>query len=156
MSCEGENDADIENIGSIIYFPTPGFEGQYFPFKNVKGYLSPVVAVYFESPASKRPRKPPPSNRRTSPLFFRRERPHQHRMQSLGEEHPPRQGREARIRSLRADAGLGRPDAECRWGKGRGKRCVRIRVGFVFCFGAAFVVKRSSHTYSIGLEVVTV
>ncbi|XP_022914207.1 sodium/potassium-transporting ATPase subunit beta-2 [Onthophagus taurus] len=50
ISCEGENPSDNENIGSIQYKPGRGFGSQYFPFKNVEGYLSPLVAVYFEKP----------------------------------------------------------------------------------------------------------
>lgn len=50
VSCEGENPADIENIGPISYRPGLGFDGQYFPFLNVDHYLSPLVAVYFERP----------------------------------------------------------------------------------------------------------
>lgn len=54
VSCAGENPADVENIGAAIhYFPQRGFPGQYFPFENVDGYLSPVVAVYFEEPKRK-------------------------------------------------------------------------------------------------------
>ncbi|XP_017784397.1 PREDICTED: sodium/potassium-transporting ATPase subunit beta-2 [Nicrophorus vespilloides] len=51
VTCEGENPADIENIGAIQFFPAPGFAGQYFPFQNQDGYISPLVAVYFEKPA---------------------------------------------------------------------------------------------------------
>lgn len=51
ISCEGENPADIENMGAIQYHPTAGFPGYYFPYKNSPGYLSPLVAVYFEKPA---------------------------------------------------------------------------------------------------------
>ncbi|XP_033228654.1 sodium/potassium-transporting ATPase subunit beta-2-like [Belonocnema kinseyi] len=50
VSCEGENPADIENIGPIHYIPSRGFPGYYFPFTNTKGYLSPLVAVFFERP----------------------------------------------------------------------------------------------------------
>ncbi|XP_001604156.1 sodium/potassium-transporting ATPase subunit beta-2 [Nasonia vitripennis] len=50
VSCEGENPADIENIGPIQYIPRRGFPGFYFPFKNEPGYLSPLVAVFFEKP----------------------------------------------------------------------------------------------------------
>ncbi|XP_077300786.1 sodium/potassium-transporting ATPase subunit nervana 3 isoform X2 [Arctopsyche grandis] len=50
VSCEGENPADNENIGAIQYIPSRGFPGYYFPFTNVDGYLSPLVAVYFEKP----------------------------------------------------------------------------------------------------------
>ncbi|XP_058808799.1 sodium/potassium-transporting ATPase subunit beta-2-like [Phymastichus coffea] len=50
VSCEGENPADVENIGPINYIPRRGFPGYYFPFKNDPGYLSPLVAVFFEKP----------------------------------------------------------------------------------------------------------
>lgn len=50
MSCEGENPADIENVGTGIHYYPLGFSGEYFPFTNVPGYLSPIVAVYFEEP----------------------------------------------------------------------------------------------------------
>ncbi|GLG92271.1 Nrv2_0 protein [Gryllus bimaculatus] len=52
VSCEGENPADVENIGPIQYFPGRGFPGYFFPFQNNKGYLSPLVAVWFEHPAT--------------------------------------------------------------------------------------------------------
>lgn len=50
VSCEGENPADMENMGAIQYLPRRGFPGYYFPFKNTQGYLSPLVAVFFEKP----------------------------------------------------------------------------------------------------------
>ena len=53
VSCEGENPADVENIGSISYIPKRGFPGYYFPYNNVKGYMSPLVAVWFEKPTCK-------------------------------------------------------------------------------------------------------
>lgn len=53
ISCEGENPADVENIGSIQYFPKRGFPGYFFPYKNQPGYLSPVIAIWFENPTSK-------------------------------------------------------------------------------------------------------
>lgn len=53
VSCEGENPADVENIGSIQYFPMRGFPGYFFPYKNQDRYLSPVIAIWFENPASK-------------------------------------------------------------------------------------------------------
>jgi sodium/potassium-transporting ATPase subunit beta len=53
VSCEGENPADIENLGnSIAYYSLngeQGFHGNYFPFVNTKGYLQPLVAVQFSS-----------------------------------------------------------------------------------------------------------
>lgn len=50
VSCEGENPADLENIGPIKYYPRRGFPGFYYPYENSEGYLSPLVAVHFERP----------------------------------------------------------------------------------------------------------
>ncbi|GBP78451.1 hypothetical protein EVAR_52256_1 [Eumeta japonica] len=50
LSCRGETPADEENMGPIKYYPYPGFPGYYFPYMNTEGYLSPLVAVHFESP----------------------------------------------------------------------------------------------------------
>jgi len=50
VSCEGENPADLENIGPVKYYPRRGFPGYYFPYQNSEGYLSPLVAVHFERP----------------------------------------------------------------------------------------------------------
>lgn len=51
ISCGGENAADKEHIGIIHMFPQHGFPGFYFPFSNEHGYLSPLVAVWFQNPA---------------------------------------------------------------------------------------------------------
>lgn len=53
VSCEGENPADLENIGPIKYYPRQGFPGYYFPYENSEGYLSPLVAVHFQRPVRK-------------------------------------------------------------------------------------------------------
>lgn len=53
VSCEGESPADVENLGPVQYLPRRGFPAYYFPFKNVKGYQPPIVAVQFEKPKSK-------------------------------------------------------------------------------------------------------
>lgn len=53
VTCDGENPADVENIGVVYYHPTRGFTGEYFPFMNQEGYLSPVVAVHFQAPKRK-------------------------------------------------------------------------------------------------------
>lgn len=47
VSCEGENPADVENIRSRDYYPRMGFPHYYFPFKNIEGYIPPIVAVQF-------------------------------------------------------------------------------------------------------------
>lgn len=53
ISCEGENPADTENIGSIQYIPRRGFPSYYFPYLNQPDYLPPLVAIYFENPKRK-------------------------------------------------------------------------------------------------------
>jgi len=50
VSCEGENPADVENIGSIQYVPRRGFPAYFFPYTNQDNYLPPLVAVFFENP----------------------------------------------------------------------------------------------------------
>ncbi|XP_045598994.2 sodium/potassium-transporting ATPase subunit beta-2 isoform X2 [Procambarus clarkii] len=52
VSCEGENPADQEYIGPITYSPWQGFPAYYFPYMHNPGYLSPIVAVQFNAPAS--------------------------------------------------------------------------------------------------------
>ncbi len=50
VSCDGENSADREHIGNVTYTPFRGFPAYYFPYKNVPGYLSPIVALQFQKP----------------------------------------------------------------------------------------------------------
>lgn len=51
VSCEGENPADRETIGSnLTYYPTRGFPYYYYPYTNIDGYLSPLVAVQVMHP----------------------------------------------------------------------------------------------------------
>lgn len=52
ITCEGENPADIENLGPINYIPQRGFPGYFYPFMNQKGYMPPVIAINFERPKS--------------------------------------------------------------------------------------------------------
>ena len=52
FTCEGENHADIENIGQIEYIPKPGVAPYYFPFQNPDGYRSPFVFIRFVNPAA--------------------------------------------------------------------------------------------------------
>lgn len=50
VDCYGEAPADREHIGEVAYYPQRGFPGYYYPFKNVEGYLSPLVAVHLKRP----------------------------------------------------------------------------------------------------------
>jgi len=47
VECNGENAEDQMNLGSVTYFPKQGFPTYYFPYKNQKHYLNPLVAVKF-------------------------------------------------------------------------------------------------------------
>jgi sodium/potassium-transporting ATPase subunit beta len=53
VSCEGENPADVENLGKDVDYigwsGEQGFNGNYFPYENTEGYLQPLVAVQFKS-----------------------------------------------------------------------------------------------------------
>ena len=53
LDCEGENPADKENMGPIVYHPTRGISANYFPYLNQEGYLSPAVFVEFTKPKRK-------------------------------------------------------------------------------------------------------
>ena len=53
VTCNGEHPADREVIGPVVVSP-PGFPSYYYPYKNVKGYLSPLVSVRFERPVQRR------------------------------------------------------------------------------------------------------
>ncbi|KAL1416660.1 hypothetical protein MTO96_027641 [Rhipicephalus appendiculatus] len=50
ITCEGENAADLENMGPLAYYPGNRIENFYFPYKNTTGYLSPFVFVQFVQP----------------------------------------------------------------------------------------------------------
>lgn len=109
ITCEGENPADIENLGPINYIPQRGFPGYFYPFMNQKGYMPPVIAINFERPKS---------NYLTnhfltylalidctiSASFSRRV--DQHWVQSLGSKHQSRSYRSKRLRSLWTDGRL--------------------------------------------------
>lgn len=53
VSCDGANTADRENVGPIKYELGRGFPSFYYPFTNVDGYLSPIIAVQLERPKCK-------------------------------------------------------------------------------------------------------
>ena len=47
---DGEDDPDIENIGPVTYTPFRGFPGYFYPYRNQRGYLSPIVMVQLKNP----------------------------------------------------------------------------------------------------------
>lgn len=50
ISCRAENPADVEVIGPITYVPSRGFPGEFYPYTNTPGYLSPLVAIQLGRP----------------------------------------------------------------------------------------------------------
>jgi len=49
IRCEGLHSADEDNIGSIDYYPKPGVDLVFFPFRGEKNYLSPLIFVKFRN-----------------------------------------------------------------------------------------------------------
>jgi sodium/potassium-transporting ATPase subunit beta len=53
VSCDGHKAPDRELLnGQLEYYPSQGFPGYYYPYKNTRGYLSPLVAVRLLRPAT--------------------------------------------------------------------------------------------------------
>jgi len=50
IECEGENPADKEHLGHINYYPARGVGINFFPYRNQKGYLSPVIFAQLDNP----------------------------------------------------------------------------------------------------------
>jgi sodium/potassium-transporting ATPase subunit beta len=50
ITCEGENPADKENIGTIKYSPTQLLPKKHYPYTNQPGYLSPFVMIQLQNP----------------------------------------------------------------------------------------------------------
>jgi len=50
INCDGENPADVENIGKIGYYPMRGIAGFYFPYLKQRGYQSPFIFVQLKNP----------------------------------------------------------------------------------------------------------
>jgi sodium/potassium-transporting ATPase subunit beta len=50
VTCEGENPADVENMGPIEFFPPTGYPIQYYPYLNQRGYRQPLIFAKFKKP----------------------------------------------------------------------------------------------------------
>jgi sodium/potassium-transporting ATPase subunit beta len=48
VSCEGENDGDIDILGEVTFDPPNGFSSSYFPYLNGVGYRGPLVFAKFD------------------------------------------------------------------------------------------------------------
>jgi sodium/potassium-transporting ATPase subunit beta len=47
ISCEGENDGDIDNMGEVEFWPKLGYPFSYYPYTNAKKYRAPLVFAKF-------------------------------------------------------------------------------------------------------------
>jgi sodium/potassium-transporting ATPase subunit beta len=54
ISCNGDHSSDEENLRGFSYWPSRGFPGYFYPFKNAPGYLSPLIAVQINRPTLNR------------------------------------------------------------------------------------------------------
>ena len=54
VDCHGENPADRENMGPLVYHPDQGLSKNYYPYKNQAGYVSPAIFVEFANPQSEK------------------------------------------------------------------------------------------------------
>lgn len=50
LHCDGDNPADRENIGPLLYYPYPGFRTVFFPYTGQSDYMPPLVAIHFQKP----------------------------------------------------------------------------------------------------------
>jgi len=50
ISCDGQTDDDKANVGEMKFYPSQGFPEYYYPYLNQPDYLSPLIAVQFETP----------------------------------------------------------------------------------------------------------
>lgn len=53
VTCDGQNEADRENIGPIRQSPR-GFPGFYYPCTSEESCTDPLVSIQFQKPASKK------------------------------------------------------------------------------------------------------
>lgn len=53
ISCKEHTNSEDSLLGPIDYFPSRGFPSYYYPYMNVEGYLSPLVAVHLARPQPK-------------------------------------------------------------------------------------------------------
>ena len=54
VDCHGENPADRENMGPLVYHPDQGLSKNYYPYMNQEGYVSPAIFVEFANPQSEK------------------------------------------------------------------------------------------------------
>jgi len=50
IECHGQNPADVENMGPLVYYPEMGVSTRFYPYLNQKNYLSPVVFMQMQNP----------------------------------------------------------------------------------------------------------
>jgi sodium/potassium-transporting ATPase subunit beta len=47
VTCEGENDGDVDNLGKPVFYPEDGFSFDFYPYTNALHYRAPIVFVTF-------------------------------------------------------------------------------------------------------------
>jgi sodium/potassium-transporting ATPase subunit beta len=52
VSCEGENEADVDNLGKPVFIPAEGFSFDYYPYINAEHYRPPLVFARFPNAKS--------------------------------------------------------------------------------------------------------
>jgi len=48
VSCEGENDGDVDSINKVSFYPETGFSASFFPYLNQPKYVPPAVMAQFD------------------------------------------------------------------------------------------------------------
>lgn len=47
VTCEGENDGDMDSLGKVEFYPPEGFAYSFYPYLNAKDYRAPLVWAKF-------------------------------------------------------------------------------------------------------------
>lgn len=55
ISCKELTNSEENLLGPIQYYPTRGLPSYYYPYMNVEGYLSPLVAIHLARPKINQP-----------------------------------------------------------------------------------------------------
>jgi len=50
IECHGQNPADVENMGEVVYYPEPALSPAFYPYENQVKYLSPIVFMQMKKP----------------------------------------------------------------------------------------------------------
>jgi sodium/potassium-transporting ATPase subunit beta len=48
VSCQGENDGDVDSINKVTFYPENGFSASFYPYFNQPNYVPPAVMAQFD------------------------------------------------------------------------------------------------------------